>query len=71
MERITVKKDLNSKWRFNLLYLHLVYFPQKNGQKFAKKLSKMCQNCLNGDLNKLNLHLKFKCFFNRMRPIYW
>ncbi len=71
MERITEKKELNSKWRFNLLYLHLVYFTTKIGQKSAQKWWKIGQICLNGDLNNLNLHLKFKSFFNRMRPIYW
>ena len=62
MERITEKKDLNSKWRFNLLYLHLVYFATKIGQKSVQNGKKLAKICLNGDLNKLNLHLKFKSF---------
>ncbi len=32
MERITEKKNLNSKWRFNLLNLHLVTFQPKIAQ---------------------------------------
>ena len=80
MERITWKKDLNSKWRFNLLYLHLVHF---YGTHYSKKdinskwiWAKLVQNwaifgwkVTKWRFNKLNLHLEFKFFFSVMRSI--